>query len=81
MIPYYFAQEYGCDAYGQSAYNTCATTTNPSDSGSNVLANTGVTVGIFVAVAVVVMAVAVVVRFWRRKKSGASASKTAKTGR
>lgn len=66
----FFGQTYGCDAYGQNAYNTCSTTQSAggSSSSSSRLADTGLTVGIFVAVAIVVLAAALVVRFWHRKR-------------
>ena len=73
--PSFFAQAYGCDTYGENAYNTCATTTDSSSPSVNSqLADTGLTVGIFVVVAIVIMLPALVVRAWRQEKA-----KTSKT--
>ena len=69
-----FAQTYGCDAYGAGDYNTCPTDSTPTvpstpvNSTGSSLADTGITVGIFVVIAVAIMAIAVTIRFWRRKK-------------
>lgn len=84
MYNYYFAQAYGCDAYGQNAYNTCATTTSGGDSntgGNSNLADTGISVAIFTAVAVIVMFAAMAVRFWRRKKTNPAPKQSSKTDR
>lgn len=82
MQYFYLAQTYGCDAYGQNAYNTCSTTpsgggsTGGTTDGGSRLADTGITVAIFIGVALVVMLAAMTVRFWRRKKTTAPAKPT-----
>lgn len=66
-----FAQaEYSCDAYGAGAYGQCETTgaTTPSGTGGSSLVNTGITVGIFVAIAAIILVLALLVRFWSKKK-------------
>lgn len=74
-VPSFFAQAYGCDTYGQNSYNTCSTTTSQPSGGSSSLADTGLTVGIFIVIAAIIMILALAVRLWRRKKTTKSSDK------